>query len=244
MALSVVAASIGVVPAAAAGFACTPTVRVEPGPPVWEGMELEFYATLEVQPGCPVEGTSQYHTEAPVSGGDFDATPGTSATTPLADYLARSAPITWTDGQATETIKVPTLKDNRHEPVEQVKLCVDQPKGSPPGIVCAIGVLRSTPMCVRNGSTAAFDINLAVAVREDVIVHYSTIDGTAKAGEDFVVVRDSQVKIPAGSLEARPKPSVQTLPNRPGEPVEYFDVEFTAVVSQVLQTGRIRVEIM
>lgn len=244
-ALSVVAAPIGVVSPATASVVCTPAVRLDPGPAVKEGELLEFYATLVTEPGCPVEGTVHFRTEVPSTGGNFDATPGTNGTTPLADYISITGTLTWSGGPATQSVKVPTLKDNRAEVPEEVKLCADQPKGHPtaPGVVCATGVVGlSTPMCVRSGTTVTFSIGLAAPVRDDVTVHYNTIDGTAKAGEDFVGVRDGQVKIPVGGMEARP--TVRILPNTPGEPVEYFDVEFTARVNGATQTGRMRIDIM
>ena len=73
-------------------------------------------------------------------------------------------------------------------------------------------VFNSPPTVTVNGSPdpvperadahVAFTIDLSAPTNEDVLLTYSTVDGTAVAGSDFVGVSHGQVVIPAGSTSA------------------------------------------
>ena len=58
------------------------------------------------------------------------------------------------------------------------------------------------PAPERADAHVAFTINLSVPWNEDVLLTYSTVNGTATAGSDFVGVSHGQVTIPAGSTSA------------------------------------------
>ena len=58
------------------------------------------------------------------------------------------------------------------------------------------------PAPERADAQVAFTINLSAPTNEDVLLTYSTVDGTAVAGSDFVGVSHGQVTIAAGSTSA------------------------------------------
>jgi hypothetical protein len=58
------------------------------------------------------------------------------------------------------------------------------------------------PAPERADAHVAFTINLSAPTNEDVLLTYSTVDGTAVAGSDFVGVSHGQVTIAAGSTSA------------------------------------------
>jgi hypothetical protein len=59
-----------------------------------------------------------------------------------------------------------------------------------------------SPVPERADAQIAFTIDLSAPTNEDVLLTYSTVNGTAVAGSDFVGVTNGQVTIPAGSTSA------------------------------------------
>jgi len=53
-----------------------------------------------------------------------------------------------------------------------------------------------------NGAKITFAVTLSAAATEDVILTYSTVNGTAAAGSDFVGISNGQTTIAAGSTSA------------------------------------------
>src|SRR3546814_19518537 len=70
------------------------------------------------------------------------------------------------------------------------------------------------------GNTIAFNISLSEAATEDVIVSFSTVNGTATAGSDFVGVSGGQATIEAGQLGT--DVSIQLLDDQSTQSVEAF----------------------
>src|SRR3546814_15705446 len=70
------------------------------------------------------------------------------------------------------------------------------------------------------GNTIAFNISLSEAATEDVIVSFSTVNGTAAAGSDFVGVSGDQATIEAGQLGTNV--SIQLLDDQSTESAEPF----------------------
>src|SRR3546814_3190596 len=69
----------------------------------------------------------------------------------------------------------------------------------------------------------AFNISLSEAATEDVIVSFSTVNGTATAGSDFVGVSGGQATIEAGQLGTNV--SIQLLDDQSTESAEAFPVQ-------------------
>jgi hypothetical protein len=59
-----------------------------------------------------------------------------------------------------------------------------------------------SPVPERADAQIAFTIDLSAPTNEDVLLTYSTVNGTAVAGSDFVGVTNGQITIPAGSTSA------------------------------------------
>jgi len=99
-------------------------------------------------------------------------------------------------------------------------------------------VFNASPTVTVNGSPdpaperadahVAFTINLSVPWNEDVLLTYSTVDGTAVAGSDFVGVSLGQVTIPAGSTSATVL--IDVLADNVPELVESFTVQLDSAV--------------
>jgi hypothetical protein len=237
----IVAGSIVTMGPASAAM-CTPRVKIDPAPEVHEGNPLVFTATLVTQPGCPVVGKVNYHTQAPVVGGGFDATPGANAGTPKVDYISTNGVLEWKPGDpATKEIPVQTLVDTLYEVPEEVEVCLDRASDVEIPAPCARAQL-SSPMCLSDDMTAPFAIGLSQPARDDVTVVYDTIDGTAKEGDDFVGVHNGRVRIPRGQSDT--VAPVRILPNQPGERFEYFFVEFRSTHDGYTERGLVKVDIM
>lgn len=92
-----------------------------------------------------------------------------------------------------------------------------------------------TPLPERAGNHIAFTIDLSAPTNEDVLVSYSTINGTAVAGSDFVGVTNGQVTIPAGSTSATVL--IEVLADDLPEPIESFTLQVNSAVTATSGTG-------
>ncbi|WFU18466.1 Calx-beta domain-containing protein [Bradyrhizobium sp. CB3481] len=91
---------------------------------------------------------------------------------------------------------------------------------SPPSVTISTS---SDPAPERDDAHAAFRIDLSAPWNEDVVLTYSTMNGTAVAGSDFVGVSHSQVVIPAGSTSATVL--IDVLGDNVAEAVESFTLQ-------------------
>ncbi len=80
----------------------------------------------------------------------------------------------------------------------------------------------------RADAHVAFTVDLSAPTNEDVLLTYSTIDGTAVAGSNFVGVSHGQVVIPAGSTSATVL--IDLLAGDPSVPVESFNLHLDSAV--------------
>jgi len=100
-------------------------------------------------------------------------------------------------------------------------------------------VFNASPTVTVNGSPdpaperadaqVAFTINLSVPWNEDVLFTYSTVDGTAVAGSDFVGVSHGQVTIAAGSTSATIL--IDVLADNLPELMESFNLQLDSAVA-------------
>jgi hypothetical protein len=84
------------------------------------------------------------------------------------------------------------------------------------------------PLPERAGAHVAFTIDLSAPANEDVLLTYSTMDGTAVAGSDFVGVTNGQVTIAAGSTSATVL--IELLADDVPEAVETFKLHLQSAV--------------
>jgi hypothetical protein len=93
----------------------------------------------------------------------------------------------------------------------------------------------SDPAPARADAHVAFTIDLSAPWNEDVLLTYSTVDGTANAGSDFVGVSHGQVVIPAGSTNATVL--IGVLPDNGPDPVESFTLHLDSAVTATSGTA-------
>jgi hypothetical protein len=91
------------------------------------------------------------------------------------------------------------------------------------------------PAPERADARVAFRIDLSAPWNEDVVLTYSTINGTAVAGSDFVGVSGAQMVIPAGSTSATVL--IDVLSDNVPELVESFTLQLDSAVGSTSGTG-------
>ncbi|MGE5767843.1 MAG: Calx-beta domain-containing protein, partial [Bacteroidota bacterium] len=102
------------------------------------------------------------------------------------------------------------------------------PPPPPPPPLPTISILDGAPIAQseESGATVDFAISLSAPASEDVVVSYSTANGTAVAGSDFVGITNGQAVIPAGELLVNV--SVELIDDAATEPVEAFTVQINS----------------
>ncbi len=90
------------------------------------------------------------------------------------------------------------------------------------------------PIDERADANVGFTIDLSAPWNEDVLLTYSTVDGTAHAGSDFVGVSHGQVAIPAGSTSATVL--VNALDGNPSQ-VNSFSLQLESAVGVTSSTA-------
>ncbi len=91
------------------------------------------------------------------------------------------------------------------------------------------------PVPERAGAHVAFTIDLSAPTNQDVLLTYSTTDGTAVAGSDFVGVTNGRVTIPAGSTSA--SVLIDLLADDLPESVQSFKLHLNSAVAVTSGTG-------
>lgn len=102
--------------------------------------------------------------------------------------------------------------------------------------------IHGTSVIEGNENTVAeCHVSLSKPTTANVIIRYSTKDGTAKAGADFVAVTDGTVTIPAGSQETTI--AITIIGDRIFEQTEHFEVIITSALNANVLTAKATVEI-
>lgn len=236
---AVIAAPVGPVLPAVASAECTPSVQISDSVGAKEGEQLKFTVTMTVPRGCDLVGSVQYETMGTVPNGVGYATPGV-------DYGQESGLLVWPSElpKATRTITVPALPDLPNETPEKVVVRLFGATDVLIGDDLGMGTIFSTPICSPTARTTAactINLDLSAPARSAVSVTYFTIDGTARAGEDFVGILQGHLTIPIGASHA--EFAVQILPNSAGEPEEQFEIQVTATSTEPAESVRFAVTV-
>ena len=160
----------------------TPSLSVN-DPAVVEGMPAVFTITLAPTSALPV--TVDYATS--------DATADSS------DYSGTSGTLTFAPGETTKTVTVATIDDAIAEPAEQFVLTLSAPSGAtiavPTGTATIIDNDGQPHVTIGDASAPegnsgtvplTFTIDLSHASETPIDVTWTTADGTAVAGSDYV----------------------------------------------------------
>ena len=153
------------------------------------------------------------------------------------DYNASTGTITFAPGVTTQTVTVPITGDGILDPNEMFTLNLSTPVNAQLGIAVGQGLIRdfaSLPVLQVKGATvvegdagtqnAAFVVSLSTASATPVTVAYTTVNGTATAGNDFTAT--------AGTLTFAPGVTQQTI-NVPikGDTVDEYNNTFNVQLS-------------
>ena len=206
-----------------------PELSIDNASPVTEGGTARFLVTLTPAHSSQTV-TVEYETQ-----GDT-ATEGT-------DYTARSGTLTFTSGDRTETILVPTTDDNEQESDERFTVVLSSPTAARLNDATGEGTvtdndsgptmpeLSIADTSVVEGDTAQFNVSLTSESAQPVTVSWATADGTAKEGTDYEA-RTATLTIPAG--ETVRQISVPTVEDDFHEPAERFRVTLSGASGATL----------
>jgi hypothetical protein len=171
---------------------------------------------------------------------DGTATAGT-------DYTATAGMLTFAPGETSKTINVPVINDNVLEGNETFSFVLSSPGGdgtveiqnSSRAVLTIVDndnqPFASTPNITVNEprivgtSTALFTVQLTNPTIKSVTINYTTANGTARAGSDYLAT--------SGTLTFAPLETTKTIPvqiladDNYNEPVETFAINFSYPVN-------------
>jgi glucose/arabinose dehydrogenase len=148
--------------------------------------------------------------------------------------------LTFAAGESSKQIVIPIFDDSLAEPDENFSVAIDQPEGATLGIQRTLGItikdndsqgLNFTqPLVNENDGTATVTVtrgNAAAAAS----VNYTTVDGTAKAGSDYVALSGT-LNFAVG--ETSKNISIVLKDDSVTEPDESFTLKFSNAVGVLL----------
>ena len=185
---------------AAYGQSPEPTLNVVvANTPVAEGSAIEFVVSLSAASAGTVTVDYDFGLYGATAGRDYTATPGT---------LTLEAP------ESQKTVTVQTLQDDLLEENERVVITLSDARGARIGTATATAVIQtdaSTPWLQIGDKWQCEDqttFGFRLPVRRggertsEVTVDYSTVDGTAKAGQDYTA-QSGTLTFPANGTTIR-----------------------------------------
>ncbi|MGQ0840087.1 Calx-beta domain-containing protein [Actinokineospora sp.] len=223
----VIGALVAVVPGATAA-GCTTTVGVN-NVFAHEGSNggstlMTFTVSATTTTGCDANGSVAWKT--------LDGT----ATVPGGDYAAGDGVLYWTGQSVAKTVTVEVFRDVAPEDDENFTVVLSNPVGVTIDRSRDVGigivgdddgrVWGPVVVDIQGGKVCwtphacKVTVSINAVANAPVTVSVSTVDGTAKAGVDFVGIDAGLVTIPAGKNAAAV--TVQLLPDERGERVEEF----------------------
>src|SRR5262245_39416915 len=251
--------------APARSAACDATITIAPATAV-EGNEIRFAVTMSARPGCAVEGSVRYETvcldndtqpaglghDYTSASGELKWYPGGLATKIIRVATLRNPAVEpdksfgvrlrdATGARLANDLAVGTIHDDN----AVVTPSSDSAEGDCPLVPCvALNPDGSTPDCMPcwAATRCPFTVGLSVPIRQPVTVGYMTIDGTARAGVDFVGVRDGHLTIPPGAT--RGTFTIQIFAKPPDTPVKTFQVVLTGTSVGSIGHGRVEAHII
>ena len=199
---------------------------------VEEGEEAQFLVTLSRTSTETV--TVNYATA------DGTATAGD-------DYAAASGALRFAPGEASKTIRVPTVEDTTQEQTETFTVTLSSPSGATiqdgnatgtitddDGPVTTLPLLNIADDTVEEGEEAQFLVTLSRTSTETVTVNYATADGTAAAGDDYAAASGALRFAPG---EASKTIRVPTVEDTTQEQTETFTVTLSSPSGATIQDG-------
>ncbi len=188
-----------------------------------EGSPLEFPVTLSGETSSDTVLTWSTSDGTAVSGDDYTA--------------VSSGTVTIAAGATSVTLSVPTIEDEVAEEDEtfEVTIAADSlPSGVTLGTSTATGTIENDDSATvsvgaataEEGSPVEFPVTLSGEASSDVVLTWSTSDGTATADDDYAPVSSGTLTILAGETSATL--SVSTIEDAVAEDAETFEVTIAA----------------
>lgn len=240
-AVAVLAGTVGLVaPNAGAASDCGATIKIG-NAEAQEGKQILFPVVITGPENCDALASMKFETSSLA---------GENAAEPGFDYL--SAVGTADFGKplgtvsATHYLGVLLKADPSPEGDELFQMRIFDVQGVGGGSQVAGGKIDDLGsvecvVCAAGRCTASLERTAQLGI--PVTVGYETVDGRARAGEDFAGVRGGRMTIPAGA--SRGVITLDIFRNPPGEPAEEFYVVITSVsAGTIVGSGRIEVHIL
>ena len=176
-----------------------------------------------------------------------DVTYTVTGTVTTEDYTSSGGTLRLSAGTTTATIVIATAADGVQEADETLIVTLtgattvssSATVGSPARAVAtiedrdeAVTVSVENPATVVEGDPVTFTVTLSGKVSTDVTVGYSTVNGTATAGEDYTAVASGTVVVAAGQTTATF--TVATLEDSPA-PVAEENETFTVTLTELTE---------
>ncbi|MEP1079566.1 Ig-like domain-containing protein [Leptolyngbya sp. PL-A3] len=176
---------------------------------------------------------------------NYADTPGTATSD---DYVSNFGQVTFAPGETTKTIGFYTYDDTEDESAETFTVTLTSPTNAVIGTATATGTiidndappdfvptLSITDQSVSEGAgTATFIVTLSKAINRAVTVNYTTENGTATAGTDYIT-RSGQLTFAAG--ESSKTIVVPILDDTLYELSETFNVSLSSPTEATLGKG-------
>ena len=156
-----------------------PELRISDAAPVAEGNDAVFTVSLSTPSSQVV--TVEYRTVDGTAGGG-------------SDYTTTSETLRFDPLETTKTIQVPVLTDSMSEPSETFEVELRNPSRATLDDARGVGTIAADPIPgltiddaapVAEGNDAVFTVALHPQSSQVVTVEYTTVDGTADAGDDY-----------------------------------------------------------
>jgi methionine-rich copper-binding protein CopC len=173
----------------------------------------------------------------------YETADGTAAAG--SDYTATSGDVTFAAGETVMTIPIEVIGDRTPESTETFTVNLtsnDAVIGDGQGVGAILDdeptvFINDTTVTEGNAGTvtATFTVSLSGLHDEDVIIPYTTANGTATAGSDYAA-KSGNVTIAAGSLSNTV--TVLVTGDRSGEPTENFFVNLGAPTNAAIADGQ------
>ena len=175
----------------------------------------------------------------------YATTDGTAAAG--ADYTAGSGTLQFAPGEASKTLRVPTVEDTVDEQTETFTVSLSNPTGATiqdgaatgtitddDGPVTTLPLLNIADATVEEGEVAGFLVTLSRIATQTVTVAYATADGTATAGADYTAGSGTLQFAPG---EASKTIRVATVEDDTREQTETFTVSLSNPTGATIQDG-------
>jgi hypothetical protein len=167
------------------------------------------------------------------------------------DFAPTQGTLTFADGETSKSFNIPILDDNVDEPNETVRVVLStsgdlDTLGSQS--VATLNIMDDDPtptasigdVSAAEGNSGTTDFNFPVTLSgpssRTITINFSTADGTAGVGNDYLLPVANSISVPAGQTSATI--TVRVIGDTTVEPDENFFVDLTSTTNSFIARGR------